>query len=285
MGIADFGSGLIGKVSKAKLTIISLDAGREKDPKKEKADKPSTGSGASPNAGVMGDAAAATAGALLNRGPADKLAKIRATGAKLLMTRNVNKYEMEVLFNPSEIRLSGYSGGNIATMKYRNQNLTGNSETGASITPASLHSELTLNLILDRTDNQAAFAADKFTLSATSIAKGIVKAGLTAAGKKNNSVQYEVEALNAAVRDPRRRLCIFTWGDMEYQGMLNSVSGEYVMFNVNGEPCRAHVRLTMTLMDGQTFSSAAGIWADHYDKGLGGKPQAPEGGAAAAAGS
>ena len=97
---------------------------------------------------------------------------------------------------------------------------------------------------------------------------------MAAAGKKNNSVQYEVEALNAAVRDPRRRLCIFTWGDMEYQGMLNSVSGEYVMFNINGEPCRANVRMTMTLMDGQTFASAASLWAEHYNKGLGGKPDA-----------
>ena len=81
-----------------------------------------------------------------------------------------------------------------------------------------------------------------------------------------NSVQPEVEALTALVRSGDKRLTRFIWGDMAYEGVLNSVNAEYVMFNCNGEPCRAFVSLNMVLYDADVAGSNTNIWQQEYQK-------------------
>ena len=135
---------------------------------------------------------------------------------------------------------------------------------------ADTHIEMSVKFVFDKTNPQDAFYADKFTLSATNIALGATKAIKNNVSSKSYSVQPEVEALTAIVRDQKKRLAKFVWGDMIYEGLINSVNAEYQMFNVNGEPCRATVSITMVLYDVNDMGADVTIWQREYQKDFGG---------------
>ncbi len=175
---------------------------------------------------------------------------------------DIKSYRFEVQFNPDEITINGYGGEELPIQNYANRRdpseTAKNDEVkkdmkkgipGSHMAAADTRIDMNFKVVFDRTDPQDAFFSDKFTLSQSSLVKGAVNVGLSAAGVKKTSVQPEVEALNAVVRDPNKRLCMFIWGDMKYEGLLNSVNAEYTMFNVNGEPCRAVVSINMVLYD------------------------------------
>ena len=61
------------------------------------------------------------------------------------------------------------------------------------------------------------------------------------------------------------QLIRFTWGDMSYQGILNGVSAEYTMFNINGEPCPAKVSLRIVLFD-QAWKDQERIWRERFKR-------------------
>lgn len=177
-----------------------------------------------------------------------------------VIEENAKTWTFEVPFNPSELRIMGYSGGRMAQTIYENNPHEKTDLRSSAIMPTHTHIELSVRLTFDRTDPQDAFMADKFSLNLTSAAKGVAKAILTGTGKKKVSVQPEVEAFMACVRNPDRRVIQFNWGDMCYQGVLNRVSAEYVMFNVNGDPCRAYVDLSIVCADSQRFRNSISYW-------------------------
>ena len=135
---------------------------------------------------------------------------------------------------------------------------------GSSMASATTRIDMSFKIAFDKSNPQDAFFSDKFTLSQTNLAKGALRSGLKAAGKMSNSVQPEVEALTALVRSGNKRLTRFVWGDMAYEGVLNSVNAEYVMFNCNGEPCRAFVSLNMVLYDADVAGANTDIWQTEY---------------------
>ena len=190
---------------------------------------------------------------------------------------NVKKFRMECQFNPNELNISGYGGEEIPTQKFAiidEKEKKGHPEGegkdkkgprgGSTMAAASTRIDMNFRIAFDKSNPQDAFFSDKFTLSQTNIAKGLIKGGLKAAGKSSNSVQPEVEALTAIVRNEKKRLVRFAWGDMSYEGVLNSVNAEYVMFNINGEPCRAFVSLGMVLYDAEVAGANTDIWQDEY---------------------
>ena len=129
---------------------------------------------------------------------------------------------------------------------------------------ANTRIDMSFRIAFDKSNPQDAFYSDKFTLSQTNIAKGVARGALKAKGKLSNSVQPEVEALTSIVRGGQRRLVRFVWGDMVYEGVLNSVNAEYTMFNINGEPCRAFVSLSMVLYDADVAGANTDIWQQEY---------------------
>ena len=52
---------------------------------------------------------------------------------------------------------------------------------------------------------------------------------------------------------------------MIYEGTINSVTAEYVMFNINGEPCRAYVTIGMVLYDQNELGAEMTVWKDEYE--------------------
>lgn len=115
--------------------------------------------------------------------------------------------------------------------------------------------------------------ADKLNTSATAMATGIAKGVLAGKGKKDNSVQKEVEGFIAALRSKYTRRITFHWGTMNYTGVLNRVSAQYTMFNVLGEPIRAVVGLSLVCADKDVSPGNMGAWQKYYVELFGGGDQ------------
>ena len=175
----------------------------------------------------------------------------------------MKRYIFEVQFNPEELYINGYGGEELPIQNYRTKNEDFKNK-GSHMAAANTRIDFSVKLVFDRSNPQDAFYADKFTLGQTSIAKGGMRAAGKAMGKIRNTVQPEVEALTSIVRSEKKRMCRFIWGDMVYEGILNTVSAEYVMFNVNGEPCRAFVQLGMVLYDKDVHGADTNIWQKEY---------------------
>ena len=183
-------------------------------------------------------------------GPASLLSGIEGATRKLFY----------VQFNTNELSLSGYGGGLASKTDF--------SEKGNSITFDKADVRITLNvrLIFDKVDPQDAFMADKANTSTTAMATGAAKAALTAKGKKDYSVQTEVEGFIAALRSKYTRRITFHWGTMTYTGILNRVSAQYTMFNVQGLPVRAFVNLSLVCADEAVSPSSMGMWQAYYQE-------------------
>lgn len=183
---------------------------------------------------------------------------------------NVKNLKFEVPFNPSELSISGYGGEQVAIQSF---SADGKGRGSNSVGSVNSHIEMNIPLIFDKLNNKEAFYNENFSLGTTSVARGIAKIGKDAimktAGKNDiYSVQPEVEAFTHIIRSNTKRLIMFTWGDMSYQGVLIGVSTEYNMFNINGEPCRAKVTLRIVLLDATDYSSTVKIWTGKYKKNL-----------------
>ena len=177
----------------------------------------------------------------------------------------MNRYIFEVQFNPEELYINGYGGEELPIQNYRTKDQDQDKKNrGSHMAAANTRIDFNVKLVFDRSNPQDAFYADKFTLGQTSIAKGGMRAAGKAMGKIRNTVQPEVEALTSIVRSEKKRMCRFIWGDMVYEGILNTVSAEYVMFNVNGEPCRAFVQIGMVLYDKDVHGADTNIWQKEY---------------------
>ena len=183
-------------------------------------------------------------------GPASLLSGIEGATRKLFY----------VQFNPNELSLSGYGGGLASKTDF--------SEKGNSITFDKADVRITLNvrLIFDKVDPQDAFMADKANTSTTAMATGAAKAALTEKEKKDYSVQTEVEGFIAALRSKYTRRITFHWGTMTYTGILNRVSAQYTMFNVQGLPVRAFVNLSLVCADEAVSPSSMGMWQAYYQE-------------------
>ncbi|MBR1861748.1 MAG: hypothetical protein IJ796_07810 [Lachnospiraceae bacterium] len=170
--------------------------------------------------------------------------------------------KLEVQFNPTSIRISGYAGDDDAQIMDFSQN-------GRGLTAGALscNLQMSVNLIFDQISNTAAFQQDMLTFSSSSLAS-MGKGALTAAkdllfGGKKLSLQMIVEAFVATMRNEKTREVCFEWGDMKYEGVLRQVNTDYTMFDINGNPVRATVGLSIYLRDNKEDYSN-GYWFDAY---------------------
>jgi len=172
-----------------------------------------------------------------------------------------------VQFNPAEVSVSGYGGGQVIKTNYSRDG------SGISFDSAAVRIMMNVKLIFDKVDPADAFMSDKVSSSLTAAAEGMSRGIRTALGKKDNSVQTEVEGFIAALRSSRTRRITFHWGAMNYTGVLNRVSSQYTMFNVEGQPVRAVVALSLVCADQDVSSGSMGGWQEYYQKAFQGKDQ------------
>ena len=163
---------------------------------------------------------------------------------------------LRVQFNPGELTLNAS-----AIPKSQQDSTTGQSRTMA-VESAKLN--LTVQLDFDDMQTYDAFMWDKFTAGLS--AQGISNMGKMVSegiGKKTvHSVQGQVEALVAALRNVYTRTISFRWADFAFIGQLNTVRANYTMFSPSGRPIRAQVLLRIQHeMDPAMLKS----WYDSFD--------------------
>nr|WP_297703883.1 hypothetical protein [uncultured Butyrivibrio sp.] len=235
-------------------------------PKKNNAAKPQAG-------GAGGDAAKAKVSSGFSANAVKDYAKglgvDQVTGGQaFLQYKNYKKYRFECQFNPAEITINGYGGEELPVQDFGQPGQELQKGHSSTMATASTHIDMSFRLIFDKTNIQDAFYSDKFTLGTTNIAKGVATGIKKAITGQGYSVQPEVEALTAIARDNFKRLARFAWGDMVYEGVINSVSAEYVMFNVTCEPIRAFVNINMVLFDKDVAGAHTEFWAKEYLKDI-----------------
>ena len=186
----------------------------------------------------------------------------------------------QVQFNPSTLQLSGHAGGLISKIDY-SAGEKGNPpppehepgehppedmkpKRSATYERGNTYISLTVSLLFDCCDPQDAFLDDKIALNPTSIGTGVAKGVMGAMGKKKTSIQKDVEGFIGALRNKYTRLVTFHWGDFSYSGMLQSIGANYTMFNVNGEPLRATVDISIVCADDETWPNSLAVWQKKY---------------------
>lgn len=212
------------------------------------------------NSGVTGGLSTTEALSTLNE--SRKLATATALKDGTLPTYpGSQERTLRVQFNPSELTLNAS-----AVPKSEQDGTTGRSRTMA-VEDAKL--ALTVMLYFDDMDTYDAFMWDKFTAGMT--AQGVAnlaKMGMELGGaQKVHSIQGQVEALVAALRNPYTRLISFRWADFTFIGQLNTVRANYTMFSPSGRPIRAQVLLRLQHeMDPDKLKG----WYSSFDKAFGG---------------
>ncbi len=178
-----------------------------------------------------------------------------------------------VQFNPSELTLSGFGGGMSTKTDYSVGTDSEDLSKGITFEEVGARISMNVNLIFDKVDPQDAFMADKLNTSTTAMLSGAAKAVKTAMGRKDNSVQTEVEGFMAALRSVYTRRITFYWGRLCYEGVLNRIAARYTMFNVNGQPIRAVVALSLVCADKEVSSQSMGRWQQQYYEAFQGQNQ------------
>lgn len=231
---------------------------------------------------VIGGAGTGAGGANLNAGNSlmnkgilqseleQNLAIDQVTERTVEETANRGRRYFTVQFNPTSLQLSGHAGGLVQKMNYggEDKDHDGHEDPhrSASYTKGITSIIMSVSLLFDCCDPQAAFLDDKLTLNPTSVGTGIAKAVMSGKGKKKNSIQKEVEGFIAALRNKDTRLITFHWGEFNYSGILRSVGANYSMFNPDGEPVRASVDLSITCADDELWKNSLAVWQQRYIK-------------------
>ena len=190
---------------------------------------------------------------------------VLASGSAPTVPKSQEKI-FQVQFNPSELTLNA---SNVPVSKV-------NSKDGTSRTLTADDPSLTLRVMLYFDDMQVydSFMVEKFTAGLTAQGvSNVVNAVKTATGKNKHSVQPQVEALIAALRNPHTRTISFRWANFFFIGQLNNVRAEYTMFSTSGRPVRAKLMLqirheldpTMLNQWYQDYNTAFGVAASNLN--------------------
>ena len=145
---------------------------------------------------------------------------------------------LRVQFNPSQ--LSVYASAIPKQLKDTT------SEASKSASAEDIRNlTLTVKLQFDDMDIYDAFMWEKFTagLTTTGITNAVKAVSTLKDKEKVHTVQWQVEALIAALRNPYTRTISFRWADFVFIGQLNAVQAQYTMFSPSGRPIRAEVLL------------------------------------------
>ncbi len=284
MGLADLGSWASSALGVTAKAIIEITDIRNRDITEVDMEKLKTGGG------TGGALSGTMAKAYIETDYANKVSsavnKVKETipGVKkdevisqYLKSATVRRYE--VMFNPSEIRIGGYGGGKFATTIFETRDDVKTDKRSSSMLPSTARITFSAKLMFDKTQPSQAFLSDRLTLNASRVGKELGKVVKSKLLDQDvgSSIQPEVEAFIAALRDPGTRMVSFNWGDMHYEGILNQANAVYTMFNLNGQPCRGYVDLTILCADDKIYDHSSDLFSQKYDNYWNSKVSDPTG--------
>ena len=167
---------------------------------------------------------------------------------------------LKVQFNPTNLKIDASSIPRVVRNSV--------SEKSNTVVVEDAKMMLTVILMFDDMDTYDSFMWEKFTSGLT------LKSGANIANTikningegKAHSVQWQVESLVAALRNPYTRSVSFRWADFSFIGQLNAVNANYTMFSTSGRPVRAEVMLRIVHeMDPKMLTG----WYDNFKKAFG----------------
>lgn len=174
-------------------------------------------------------------------------------------------YRFAVQFNPSELEIS--SRGKPCTEIVAS--VAANRRESENRYDIDTETTLKFKLIFDSTDNRDAFLYETAAADSTGSLTGNLAANPSSfyqlthkSSAKTLTVQYKVEGFLAALMLGKRKMT-FSWGNMSYSGVLDSVSGQYTMFNPIGHPIRAEIDIEM-ICDAPDTKGSMGQWESQY---------------------
>lgn len=172
------------------------------------------------------------------------------------------KHTLTFQINPSSIQIMARGGGRGLVSNYGKAE--GNQRGGLAYKALNPYINISFKAVFDATNNADAFMEERLTASPVNIAKNVV----TAVTGHEYSVRSRVEGFLAALRNENHRVAIFQWGKLRYTGVLNSISGQYTMFNTAGNPIRAEIQVGMLIGAVQKDSldrvGYMSYWKDRY---------------------
>lgn len=172
----------------------------------------------------------------------------------------------EVQFNPSQIQIYASC---TPTVKSNPAPLENNDNTVQTVvdTPSYPTYEMTVQLLFDDVFPADSFMWEKIT---SGISTQSIKTIASLATKKVYSVQPQIEALVATLRERKTRTVTFHWADFQFSGQVSQIMAKYTMFSVSGRPVRGVVN--MRLRQKTSVHSVRNNWAQDFQKAFGGAP-------------
>ncbi|MCR4705560.1 MAG: hypothetical protein K5641_05790 [Lachnospiraceae bacterium] len=163
-------------------------------------------------------------------------------------------------FNPSELVMNAQGGGRVQKTSFSEKE----GGTGLQFGAADARIDMGVKFYFDSLSLDDAFWGDHLSANATSVSGIAGKQIKKRLGKKRLTVQQKVEGFTAALRSKYTRWVTFTWGSMQYTGLVNNVLAKYTMFDHSGEPVRAEVQLQIVLFDQAAEPYRLGKWEKKY---------------------
>lgn len=177
-----------------------------------------------------------------------------------------------VQFNPAELSVSA-EGEDVSEDYVADAAGSGNTISRRQL---SSRARVSFRLIFDDTDNEDAFLSESAILHPETMNRNagnyrnspdqILSVRENRKKKKEHTVRKQVEGLLAALRNEYTRRISFIWGKLCYSGYLNTIQADYTMFNPEGNPIRAEVRVGILCMDENLEQGNMGQWQKHYDE-------------------
>lgn len=183
------------------------------------------------------------------------------TGAGKDLLSEGNVYVVK--FNPSQLSFQAYGGMKVHRMNFSASNE--DKQVASNFVEMKPRIMMNIPLVFDDLNRHDAFMMEKYGSVGGIIGSTITGTADSLTGN-TYSVRAQVEGFIAAVRNKKTRKMTFFWADMKYKGMLETVSAEYTMFNMQGNPIRANVNLGLLLIDEVLGDNNMGDWEKSYKK-------------------
>lgn len=163
---------------------------------------------------------------------------------------------MQVQYNPASITINSTAG----SIPETNMGDAGTNDDTQIVNPPE--TTMTVSLIFDAVNDKDAFQWEKYRLSVGDLAAGVTAAVQNASYR----VDKQVNALLALTVHGAVRHVVFHWSDFTFAGELKEVTANYTMFNPDGRPVRADVKLTIKENNVGDCGAGEAYWDDAFNR-------------------
>ena len=179
---------------------------------------------------------------------------------QLVLDTVAKSYWLDVEFNPSTMRYTAMNGS-----FQQQQSVTG--DIGSHIAQYNIDAQTNMNFDM--------YIDSAICLSATtglSLSTAVSAAANLYKGRDYYNIAPIVDGICSLCNDVETQYVIFAWGKMIFYGVLEEVTAEYVMFDVDGKPLRAKVSMNIRQSaklgkdenEEDIFSKSNHYWEDVY---------------------